>query len=47
MDLYKATESKKGAEVGMWWWEQADIDFAGTRETAETAAEADDDGQEE
>ena len=51
MDLRKEAERKRGARVGMRWWEQAGIDLAGARETAAVAAEAadaeaDDDGLE-
>ena len=34
MDLRKEAERKRGARVGMRWWEQAGIDLAGARETA-------------
>ena len=45
MDLCEATERKKGAQVGLRWWEQADIDLTGSRDTA--AAAADEGGLEE
>ena len=46
MDLRKAAERKRGAWVGMRWWEQAGLELLGEKETAETtaAAEADEDG---
>ena len=40
MDLCEAEERKQGEWVGMRWWEQAGIDLAGTRETAEAVEEA-------
>ena len=33
--------------MGMRWWEQAGIDLARARETAETGEEADEDGMEQ
>ena len=49
MDLCKVVERKRGAWVGMQWWEQARIDLEGARERAmaAAAAEADKDGLEE
>ena len=44
MDLCEATERNKGAQVGMWWWEQAVIYLVGARDTASIAGEADKDG---
>ena len=38
LDLCKETETTTGARVGMRWWEQADIDLEGSRETAAAAA---------
>ena len=35
-------ERTPGERVGIWWWDQADIDLAGATETA-TAAAADED----
>ena len=48
LDLCEATERSPGARVGRQWWEQADIDLTGTRETAAAAAaaEADEDDME-
>ena len=47
LDLCKAAERKRGARVGMRWWEQAGLELTVASETAATAAEVDKDGMEE
>ena len=47
LDLCKATERENGTGVGMRWWEKVGVDLDRTRETAETAAEADVEGLED
>ena len=44
LDLWKAAERKRGDRVGMWWWEQAVIELAGSRETEAAESEAEEDG---
>ena len=44
-DLCEAAERKKGARLGMEWWEQTVLDLAEARETA--SAEVEKDGLEE
>ena len=43
LDLCEGSERAPGAQVGMWWWELAEINLVGAREAA-TAAQ---DGGEE
>ena len=43
MDLCEVAERNQGAWVGMQLWEQAVIDLAGARETAEAAEEEEED----
>ena len=40
-------ERNKGSQMGIRWWEQAEIYLAGKRETATAAADAYKDGMEE
>ena len=49
MELWKAAERKRGAQVGILWWENEGIELAGAKETsaAATEVEADKDGLEE
>ena len=41
LGLCEGTERTTGARVRIRWWDQADIDLVGARETAEAAVEAD------
>ena len=47
LDLCEVTERTPGAQVGMRWWEQVEIDLVGERETSVATVEADKDGMEE
>ena len=39
LDLCEGSERDHGAEVGIWWWEQAIIDLVGAQETAAAVVE--------
>ena len=39
--LFEGTERASGAQLGMWWWEQAGLNLAGAREAEAAAAERD------
>ena len=47
MEMCEGTDRKPGARVGMWWWDQEDINLTGTRDQAAAEAEAEEDGVEE
>ena len=47
MDLCEAADRKRGAWVGIRWWEQAELYLEGEREMSLVAAEAEEDGLEE
>ena len=40
LDLCEVMERAPGSQVGMWWWEQEDINLTGSREAAAAEAEA-------
>ena len=40
-DMCEDTEITPGVQVGMLWWEQADIELVGARDRAVVAADAD------
>ena len=41
LDLCEGLERAPRAQVGMWWWDQAGINMAATRELAAAVAEND------
>ena len=47
LDLCEGTERAPGAWVGIRWWDQADINLAGTRENMAASLEVEEEGVEE
>ena len=46
LDLCEAAARKRGARLGMWWWEQAVMDMTGVQETEEASEGEEEDGLE-
>ena len=41
LEIFEGSERVPGAQVGMRWWEQVELDIVGTREVAASTAEGD------